>query len=138
MDVGLLHFYTDNQGSKVENPRHIRKSEKVLKRLQRRVSSKVKGSNKRKKAINKLGRKYLKVSRQRKDFAMKLARCVVTSNDVVVFEALRVWNMVKNRHLAKKVSTMLHDECSSIGWNTMVKCWQDSCSSTSTMERKLD
>lgn len=104
IDVGLFHFYTDNRGNKVENPRHLRKSEKALKRLQRGVSRKVKGSNTRKKAINKLGRKHLKVSRQRKDFAVKLARCVVTSNDVVVFEALRVRNMVKNRHLAKSIS----------------------------------
>jgi putative transposase len=104
LDVGLLHFYTDNRGNKVENPRHLRKSEKALKRLQRSVSRKVKGSNQRKKAVNKLGRKHLKVSRQRQDFAVKLARCVVTSNDVVVFEALRVRNMVKNHHLAKSIS----------------------------------
>jgi transposase len=53
LDVGLMHFYTDNRGNKVENPRHLRKSEKALKRLQRRVSRKKKGSNKRQKAINK-------------------------------------------------------------------------------------
>jgi putative transposase len=104
LDVGLLYFYTDNRGEKVENPRHLRKSEKALKRLQRRVSRKVKGSNQRKKAINKLGRKHLKVSRQRKDFAVKLARSVVKSSDLVVFEALRVRNMVKNHHLAKSIS----------------------------------
>ncbi|HCF29343.1 MAG TPA: transposase, partial [Cyanobacteria bacterium UBA11049] len=104
LDVGLLHFYTDNRGDRVENPRHLRKSEKALKRLQRKVSRKVKGSNKRSIAINKLGRKHLKLSRQRKDFAVKLARCVVTSNDVVVFEALRVRNMVKNHHLAQSIS----------------------------------
>ncbi|MBD2185009.1 transposase [Planktothrix sp. FACHB-1375] len=79
LDVGLTHFYTDSNGSKVNNPRHLRKSEKRLKRLQRRVSKKVKGSNNRKKAINRLGRSHLKVSRQRKDFAVKLARCVVIS-----------------------------------------------------------
>jgi putative transposase len=104
LDVGLMHFYTDNQGNKVENPRHLRKSQKALKRLQRRVSSKVKGSNKRRKAINQLGRKHLKVSRQRKDFAVKLARCVVKSNDLVVFEKLMVRSMVKNRRLAKSIS----------------------------------
>jgi putative transposase len=104
LDVGLMHFYTDNQGNKVENPRHLRKSEKALKRLQKRVSRKVKGSGKRKRAINKLGRKHLKVSRQRKDFAVKLARCVVKSNDLVVFEKLKVRNMVKNRRLAKSIS----------------------------------
>lgn len=104
LDVGLMHFYTDNRGNKVENPRHLRKSEKALKRLQRRVNRKKKGSNKRKKAINKLGRKHLKVSRQRKDFAVKLARCVVKSSDLVVFEDLKVHNMVKNHRLAKSIS----------------------------------
>lgn len=104
LDVGLMHFYTDNRGNKVENPRYLKKSEKALKRLQRRVSSKQKGSNKRKNAINKLGRKHLKVSRQRKNFAVKLARCVVKSNDLVVFEKLMVRNMVKNRRMAKSIS----------------------------------
>ncbi len=104
LDVGLLHFYTDNQGNKVENPRHLRKSETALKKLQRRVSRKQKGSNKRKKAINRLGRKHLKVSRQRKDFAIKLARCAVKSNDLVVFEDLRVRNMVKNHRFAKSIN----------------------------------
>lgn len=51
-----------------------------------------------------MGRQHLKVSRQRKDFAVKLARCVVTSNDVVAYEDLKVRNMVKNRHLAKSIS----------------------------------
>lgn len=104
LDVGLMHFYTDNRGNKVENPRHLRKSQKALKRLQRRVNRKKKGSNKRKKAINKLGRKHLKVSRQRKDLAVKLARCVVKSSDWVVFEDLKVHNMVKNHRLAKSIS----------------------------------
>lgn len=104
LDVGLNHFYTDNFGNKVDNPRYLRKSEKKLKRLQRRVSKKVKGSNNRRKAINRLGRQHLKVSRQRKDFAVKLARCVVMSNDIVAFEDLKVKNMVYNRHLAKSIN----------------------------------
>lgn len=108
LDVGLNHFYTDSNGDKVENPRFFRKSEKALKRLQKRVSKKFrKGqpqSNNYKKARNKLARKHLKVSRQRKDFAVKLARCVIQSNDVVVYEDLQVRNMVKNHKLAKSIS----------------------------------
>lgn len=104
LDVGLNYFYTDSDGNTVENPRHLRKSEKALKRLQRRVSKKKKGSNSHKKAINKLGRKHLKVQRQRKDFAVKLALCVVKSNDFVAYEDLQVRNMVKNRKLAKSIS----------------------------------
>jgi putative transposase len=113
LDVGLNHFYTDSNGEQVENPRFLRKSEKSIKRLQKRVSrkfskvrkqEKTKQSNNYSKAKNKLSRKHLKVSRQRQDHAVKLARCVVASNDVVVYEDLRVANMVKNRKLAKSIS----------------------------------
>jgi len=104
IDVGLNHFYTDSDGEIVANPRYLRKSEKALKRLQKRVSRKKKGSGNRKKAINKLGRKHLKVSRQRKDFAIKTALCAVKSSDFVAYENLQVKNMVKNHKLAKSIS----------------------------------
>jgi putative transposase len=104
IDVGLNHFYTDSSGETVPNPRYLRKSEKALKRLQRRVSRKKKGSSNRKKAINKLGRKHLKVSRQRKDFAIKTALCVVKSRDFVAYVDLQVRNMVKNHKLAKSIN----------------------------------
>jgi putative transposase len=103
LDVGLNHFYTDSNGEAVENPRHLRKSEKSLKRLQRRFSKTKKGSQNRTKFRNKLARKHLKVSRQRKDFAVKIARCVVMSNDIVAYEDLKVRNMVRNHHLAKSI-----------------------------------
>jgi putative transposase len=77
IDVGLNHFYTDSNGNTAPNPRYLRKSEKALKRAQKRVSRKKKGSKNRKKAINRLGKKHLKVGRQRKDFAVKTALCVV-------------------------------------------------------------
>jgi len=104
IEVGLNHFYTDSDGDTVPNPRHLRKSEKTLKRLQKRVSRKKKGSSNRKKAINKLGRKHLKVSRQRKDFTIKTALCVVKSSDFIAYEDLQVKNMVKNHKLAKSIS----------------------------------
>jgi putative transposase len=104
LDVGLTHFYTDSNGQSVENPRHLRKSEKALKRLQRKLSHTEKGSKNRAKARNRLTRRHLKVSRQRKDFAVKLARCVVQSNDLVAYEDLQVRNMVKNTKLSKSIS----------------------------------
>jgi putative transposase len=50
------------------------------------------------------GKVCLKVSRQRKDHAIKLARCVITSNDVVAYEDLRIKNLVRNHCLAKSIS----------------------------------
>ena len=104
LDVGLKEFYTDSNGDSAPNPRFLRKGEDPLRRSQRLVSRKVKGSLNRRKARVILGKRHLKVSRQRKDHAIKLARCVITSNDVVVYEDLRVSNMVKNHCLAKSIS----------------------------------
>ncbi len=77
IDVGLNHFLTDSDGQQIENPRFLRKDEKALKKSQQRVSRKKKGSANRAKARNRLSRKHLKVSRRRKDFVVKTARCVV-------------------------------------------------------------
>ena len=104
IDLGLNHFYTDSNNNKVDNPRFLRKSLKLLKRRQRQVSKKKKGSANRGKAINRLGRKHLKVSRQRKDFAVKTARTLCTSNDVIVLENLNVRGLVKNHKLALSIS----------------------------------
>ena len=113
IDVGLNHFYTNSDGNKVENPRFLRKAQDALKRAQKRVSRKTKGSKNRIKAIRKLGRTHLKVSRRRKDFAVKTARALVQSADLVAIEDLKVRNMVlakrgansaQNHHLAKSIS----------------------------------
>lgn len=112
LDVGFNFFYTDSTGHQEENPRYYRSCEKQLKQLQRRVSKKFKKpkkkgdrqSNRYKKAKNRLARKHLKVSRQRIEHAKRLARCVVKSNDLIVYEDLKVRNMVRNQKLAKSIN----------------------------------
>ena len=110
LDVGLNHFYTDNFGNKIDNPHFLRKDERKLKRLQRRLSKTEKTkdlsacSNNRKKARNRLGRAHLKVSRRRNDWVCKLAHRVIQSSDLVAIENLQVRNMVKNHKLAKSIS----------------------------------
>ncbi len=104
IDMGLKSFYTDSEGQQVPNPRFLRKAEKKLKRLHRRVSVKVKRSKNRKKAIKRLARGYLKVSRQRQDFAAKAARALIMSSDMVAFEDLQIAHLVKNHKLAKSIS----------------------------------
>jgi len=103
IDVGLKAYYTDSEGHTVENPRHYRKAEKRLKRLQRQVSRKHKGSKNRKKARKHLAKAHLKVSRQREDFARKTANALITSSDLIAYEDLKIRNMVKNHHLAKSI-----------------------------------
>ncbi len=65
---------------------------------------KKKGSKNRQKARQRLAKTHLKVSRQRKDFAVKLARCVVHFLDVIAYEDLGIKNLVKNHCLAKSIN----------------------------------
>jgi putative transposase len=109
LDVGLNHFYTDDKGNQIDNPRFYRNGEKSLNRLNRSKSKKYRKKAKPQsknyhKARKRYALKHLKISRQRKDHAIKLARCVVTSNDVVAYEDLRIANMVKNHNLAKSIT----------------------------------
>ncbi len=113
LDLGLKYLVADSNSNFVLPPKFLRKASKRLHRLQRRVSKKYDKQRKRNqqrqsnnyhKARIKLAKQHLKVSRQRKDFAVKLARCVVISNDLVAFEDLKIKNLVKNRHLSKSIS----------------------------------
>ena len=113
IDLGLLSYYTDSAGHTVENPRHYRKAEQKLKRLHRRLSRKQKQSQNRKKARKALAKGYLKVHRQREDFARKQASTLVTSSDLIAYEHLQIRNLVKNRHLAKSIQDA--------GWGTFLR-----------------
>ena len=116
IDLGLKDFYTDSNGDKVKSPRFLRKSEKRLKKAQRRLSKRFKKGEKQSKNYHKQRQKvallHLKVSRQRKDRAIKDALALVQSNaplaareaHLVVYENLRVQNLVKNHKLAKSIS----------------------------------
>src|ERR687885_44122 len=104
LDVGLKEFYTDSNGHTKPNPKFYRTGEKRLKFRQRRVSRKNIGSANRRKAINRLGRVHLKISRQREEHARLVARCVIQSNDLVAYEDLRIKNLVKNHCLAKSIN----------------------------------
>ena len=103
IDVGLTSFLTDSEGNVIDNPRHYRKAEQKLKRLHRQLSRKKKGSQNRKKARKALAKGYLKVQRQREDFARKQANALVSSHDLIAYEHLQIRNMVRNRHLAKSI-----------------------------------
>lgn len=104
LDVGLEYFYSDSNGYHEPNPRFLRKSEQSIKHAQRRIYTKEKGKNQRRKARQRYARKHLKVSRQRNEHAKRIARNVCKANALVAYENLKVKNMVKNHCLAKSIN----------------------------------
>ncbi len=104
IDVGLTHFVILSDGSKVENPRILKKASAKLKRLQQSVSRKVKGSNNYKKAKLKVAKCHETIANQRSDFLHKLSFTLVSENQAIAIEDLNVSGMVKNRRLAKHIA----------------------------------
>jgi putative transposase len=107
VDLGLKHFAVASDGNKVskyDNPKHLAKHEKNLKRKQRKLAKKQKGSSSRHKYRKVIARVYERVSNSRQDFLHKLSRKLANENQVVVVENLHVKGMVRNHNLAKAIS----------------------------------
>lgn len=104
IDVGLEYFYSDSKGNHEENPRYLRKSEKDIKRVQRNIYKKKKGSSGRILARGIYARKHLKVTRQRDEHAKRLARNLTLANAKVVLEDLNISGLVRNHKLAKSIT----------------------------------
>ncbi|MEH2111953.1 RNA-guided endonuclease InsQ/TnpB family protein [Nostoc sp.] len=102
IDVGLKEFLTTSEGEAVAIPQHYRKSQKCLRVIQKRVSRRKKGSNRRLKAVKLLGRQHKKVADKRKDFHFKTANNLLKKYDVIAVEDLNVKGLARTR-LAKSI-----------------------------------
>lgn len=111
IDVGLIDFYVASDNTKIVAPKFLRKAERKLKSLQRKVSRKKKGSNRRKKDITKLGKQHKKVADTRKDFQFKTANNLLKTYDVVAVEKLNIKGMTK---------TWLSKSVNDAGWGQFI------------------
>lgn len=104
IDLGLKHFAVLSTGEKIDHPQYLRKSERRLKRLQRRLSRTRKGSKGREKARLLVARQHERIANQRKDFLHQTSRYIVNEFGHIKIENLNVCGMLKNHHLAKSIS----------------------------------
>jgi putative transposase len=93
IDVGVKVFLVTTEGQYVDNPRHHRKAERGLKKAQRRMSRRKKGSKRWWKAVAQLAKKHQKVQRQRCDFHHKTALDLVRQYDMIYVEDLQLHNL---------------------------------------------
>lgn len=104
MDMGITHIVIESNGDKVENPRFLKKAQNNLRRKQKSLSLKKKGSKNRNKARLLVAKAHERVANRRNDFQHKLSKRLVDENQALVFETLKVKNMLGNRCLSKAIS----------------------------------
>lgn len=111
IDLGLTHFAVLADGSRVKSPRFLRRAEKKLRREQRRLSRKARGSRNRDKQRVKVARAHAKVADARRDFHHKLSTKLIRENQSVSVETLSVKGLARTR-----LSQSVHDA----GWSQFV------------------
>jgi putative transposase len=104
VDLGIKSLAVCSDGTIFENPKVLKKNLKRLKRKQRLLSKKKKRSKNRDKAKKKLAKLHYRISCIRKDCLHKATSKIISDNQVIVLENLKVSNMMKNHCLAQAIA----------------------------------
>jgi len=112
IDLGIKTFATISDSRKIDNPKYLKKSERKLKRQQRWLSRKIKGSKNRNKQRMKIALVHEKITNQRSDFLHKFSYELTHEKQVnsIAIEDLNVKGMVKNHCLARSISDVAWSE----------------------------
>ena len=106
IDLGIKDFATFSNGDKIKAPKPLKKKLKRLRKLQRNLARKSKGSKRREVARRKIAKLHGKIKDTRDDFLHKLSAKVIRENQTLVLEDLNVSGMVKNRKLSRAISDL--------------------------------
>lgn len=121
IDLGLKHFAILSNGTKIENPKPLKRFLKKLKKQQRQLSKKTKGSNNRNKQRIKVAKTHEKITNCRKDFHHKLSHKLTHDNQVktICMETLSTKDMMENSYMARQIAD--------VGWNTFTNILKYKC-----------
>jgi putative transposase len=104
VDLGVKTAITLSSGEKIDSPKPLKKYLRKLKRSQRRLSNRKKGSKRCERQRMKVARIHRRIRNIRKDFLHKATTKIVDENQIIVLEDLNVKGMLRNHCLARAIS----------------------------------
>lgn len=106
IDLGVKDFVITSEGEVFDNL-HFKKSQSdKIKRLQRQLSRKEKGSNNRNKARKRLAKAYKKINDKKQYYLHAVSNSLIDENQVICMEDLNVKGMLRNHKLAESIQEM--------------------------------
>lgn len=106
IDLGVKDFVITSNGEVFENKHFLRRNEKKIKKLQRQLSKKTKGSNNRNKVRIKIAKAFERLASQRLDYVHNIVNSLLKTYDYVFMENLNVQGMMRNHCLAKAIQDL--------------------------------
>ena len=106
LDLGIKDFIVDSNGNRYENKHFYKNQENKLKKLNKQLSKKQKGSNNRNKVRIKLAKVYEKITNQRNTYLHQITSKLVNENQIICIEDLNVKGMLQNHKLAKSIQEL--------------------------------
>lgn len=110
IDAGIEKLLVCSNGMVVENPKHIKKCEKDIKRLKDKLKGQQKGSNRYNKTLLLLEKKHEKVKNIRKDFLHRISKeLVLTCGTGIIIEDLNIAQMQRSKKIYSVVKKYISD-----------------------------
>ena len=106
IDLGIINSTTLSTGEKIKSPKPLKAKLKRLRKCQRNLARKQKGSKRREKARLRVAKVYAKVKDTRTDFLHKLSTKLIRENQTVILEDLNTSGMMKNCRLSRAISDL--------------------------------
>ena len=106
IDLGVKDFVITSDGEVFENKHFFKESENRIKKLQRQLSKKVKGSNNRDKARTKIAKEFEHLTNQRIDYIHNVVNSLLRAYDYIFMEDLNVQGMLRNHKLSKAIQEL--------------------------------
>ena len=106
IDLGVKDFVVTSDGEVFKNKHFLKQSENKIKKLQRQLSKKVKGSNNRDKVRIKIAKEFEHLTNQRIDYIHNVVNSLLRTYDYVFMENLNVQGILKNHKLAKGIQEL--------------------------------
>lgn len=104
IDLGVAHFATLSDGTKIKSPNFLKKQLRKLKYQQRFLKNKVNRSNNKRKQYDRVARIHRKIRNQRNNWLHQLSHKLTEKYQVICVEDLKIRDLLQKKQFSRSIA----------------------------------